>query len=295
MRFYPRNRQSRHDALIGPNHVDQHPQADSTTERDRLHRYAKGNDLVLTAGGSLHASTKTIINAANVKGAGTLTLTPGAIADGDIVIIDGIYYTINTSVVAGAGTVGSPYSVLKGASDTTAFANLRKAINATGVAGTDYSTGLAIHPTVTAVSSNATTIVINAKSGGVAGNSIATTVGGTSAADGLAWGAAHLTGGTAAVLLTLTASGDDLWMADVVTRLGASLVAAFPATDGLRAALSASNFSVSADLTVLTLTLPNFSYVLSGDASYDATFPKECFRNAHDTYVVTGAIAVTNV
>lgn len=45
MRFHPRNRQSRHDALVrtGPNRVGQHPLADSQTRRGQFKRYAKGN------------------------------------------------------------------------------------------------------------------------------------------------------------------------------------------------------------------------------------------------------------
>lgn len=69
-RFYPRNRKSRHDALIGPNHVSGHPRADELTRRDRLHRYERGNDLSFVVTGTVAAVAQTAFQAG-----GTLVYT----------------------------------------------------------------------------------------------------------------------------------------------------------------------------------------------------------------------------
>jgi hypothetical protein len=132
-----------------------------------------------------------------VKATGTLTLTPGAIAD-DVVKVNTTYYKFAADPTTGTpdGTVGSPYLVAAGANDTAAFANLRKAINATGVGGVDYAAEIvAPHATVEATASNATTLSARALTAGTAGNAISTTVTATGGADGLAWGATTLLGG----------------------------------------------------------------------------------------------------
>lgn len=134
---------------------------------------------------------------AGVKATGTLTLTPGAIAD-DVVKIDTTYYQFAADPTTGTpdGTVGNPYLVDVGVDDAGSLANLRKAINATGVGGTDYSVEITTaHATVEATASNATTLSARALTAGTAGNAISTTVTATGGADGLAWGATTLTGG----------------------------------------------------------------------------------------------------
>ena len=70
MRFFPRNRQSRHDALIGPNHVAGHPRADELTRRDRNHRYERGNDLSFVLTGTVGA-----VDQATFQAGGTLIFT----------------------------------------------------------------------------------------------------------------------------------------------------------------------------------------------------------------------------
>jgi hypothetical protein len=79
-----------------------------------------------------------------------------------------------------------------GATVTDTLANFVKAINLTGVAGTDYATAMTRHPLVDAVSSSATTLVVRARMNGTAGNHIATSETGGEHA----WGAAFLAGGT---------------------------------------------------------------------------------------------------
>jgi hypothetical protein len=127
---------------------------------------------------------KTPVNA--VAASGTLTVTAGGsnIANNDTVTIGSKVYTFKTALTPAEG------EVLIGANDTAALLNLKNAINHEGTAGTDYSCAAA-HSTVSATSSNATTLVIAAKTKGAAGNDIASTETGAN----MSWGAAHLAGG----------------------------------------------------------------------------------------------------
>jgi hypothetical protein len=130
----------------------------------------------------------------DVKATGTLTFTPGTITTQTIRV--GASYYIwaadPTSNPAADGLVTNPWQVAVGANATAALANLRKAINATGVAGTDYSTALTANASAEATASSATTLSARALTAGAGGNSISTTV---PAGAGLAWGATTLTGG----------------------------------------------------------------------------------------------------
>lgn len=100
---------------------------------------------------------------------GTLTVTGGGnqIAEGYTVTIDGKTYTFKTSLTVEA----VEGEVLIGANDTAALLNLLNALNHTGTPGTDYSCEAA-HPTVKGSSSDATTLVAEARTPGTAGNAI---------------------------------------------------------------------------------------------------------------------------
>ena len=128
---------------------------------------------------------------------GTLTVSGGSIVATDVVEMDGVHYAWTAgSVDAGTplGTVGDPFLVALGASDTDALDNLVKALNTSGVAGTDYSTAItAPHTTVKGVQSDATTMDVAARTRGTGGNSVTTTETGAN----IAWGAATLEGGGA--------------------------------------------------------------------------------------------------
>jgi len=122
----------------------------------------------------------------------TLTLTPGTISD-DVVIIDGIYYQFQTTPPsAGAGTLASPYRVAVAGSNANALANLRKAVNGTGVAGTDYSTGLVANARVESNANSSTTVSVRNRGGGAPFPAIPVSVTATGGADGLAWSSANL-------------------------------------------------------------------------------------------------------
>lgn len=122
------------------------------------------------------------------KAVGTLTSDATNVSAAETVTIDGVVYTFR----AAPTTVANEVKV--GADAATSLANLKKAINLSGVAGTDYGSATVVHPTVGAGVITATTLAVYAKTGGTAGNSLGTTE--TSAH--LSWGGATLAGGAAA-------------------------------------------------------------------------------------------------
>lgn len=129
----------------------------------------------------------------NMTAQGHLQAT-GTIANGDVVRIGATYYQFtNGDVNAGtpAGTAGSPWLVAMGISNSTAMNSLGKAIGATGVAGTDYSTALTAHTLVKLKSQSAADLYVVAITAGASGNGIVTTETGA----GLAWGGGTLSGG----------------------------------------------------------------------------------------------------
>jgi hypothetical protein len=116
------------------------------------------------------------------------------ITNGDVVKVDTTYYQFtNSTVDAGtpAGTVGAPWLVALGGSSAIALGNLYYAINASGVAGSDYSTLLTEHATSSAITVSGTDLFVVYDAYGAVGNVISTTT--TSA--GMSWVTATMTGG----------------------------------------------------------------------------------------------------
>ena len=145
--------------------------------------------LYIAEGGVLWVYTE------NGQASGHLDIT-GTIADNDTVEIDGVYYKwVSTSVDAGtpAGTVGSPWLVAKGTNNGKAMTNLYNAINLTGVAGTDYSTGTVQHTSMFAGSVSATDLYVYAIKFGISGNGKSL----TETSSNAAWTAATTAGGGA--------------------------------------------------------------------------------------------------
>jgi hypothetical protein len=129
----------------------------------------------------------------NGEALGHLEVTT-SIANGDQVRIDDIYYEFTTgSVDAGTpdGSSGNPWLVFDTGLSPASLENLFNAINDTGTAGTDYSSGLEAHPTVRGTALSSADMYVNAKQYGTDGNSIVTTETGA----GLEWEAGTLTGG----------------------------------------------------------------------------------------------------
>lgn len=120
------------------------------------------------------------------KAVGTLTSDGVNVIAAETVTIDGIVYTFRAAVTTTANEVKI------GVDAATSLANLKKAINLSGVGGTDYGSLTVIHPTVGAGVLTATTLVLFAKTGGTAGNTIPT----VEASTHLSFGAATLLSGT---------------------------------------------------------------------------------------------------
>jgi hypothetical protein len=136
-------------------------------------------------------STKSIASGFGaIRARGTLT-SPGSVnfAADDTVVLDTKTYIFKASPSADG-------EVDVGADVETSLDNLMAAINLETPIGGKYGASMTLHPTVTALSSTATTLVVAAKDGGTGGNSIASTVGGGNTGDAT-WGAATLAGGVA--------------------------------------------------------------------------------------------------
>jgi len=110
------------------------------------------------------------------------------------IIINGRVYTVVTALSETSGADAVADQILWVTDEATFLDNLKLAINASGTAGTDYSTGTTQNYDVKATTNGATTQVIEARNYGVAGNSITTTAPMTN----YAWGATTLASGAGA-------------------------------------------------------------------------------------------------
>lgn len=131
----------------------------------------------------------------------------GAIASGDQVRIDTVYYQwTNASVDSGtpAGTAGNPWLVDVGASNIEAITNLYEAINGEGAPGVTYSTALTDHPTVEGISYAPNDLFVQAISAGTIGNGIVTTETGAN----ITWGGGTLAGGGTDQVIQVTLPDD---------------------------------------------------------------------------------------
>lgn len=132
--------------------------------------------------------------AANGYAIGTISGVP---ANNDVVQAGTVYYKFtNGSVDAGApaGTLANPWLVALGANTAAAWQNLFDAFGHTATPGTNYSTALAINPSIVPTNNTLTSVTARASAVGALGNAVATTETGAA----IAWTAATLTGGGAA-------------------------------------------------------------------------------------------------
>ena len=127
-------------------------------------------------------------------GGGTGASIAGVATTLATVTIGTTVYTAVTTLAETLGLTAIPYQVLWVTSEAIFLDNLKLAINASGVAGTNYATGTLEHPTVYATTNTNTTQVVAAKVLGVSGNSIAT----TETMGNYAWGAETLASGAGA-------------------------------------------------------------------------------------------------
>jgi hypothetical protein len=169
-----------------------HPYVIATTNTD-----TEQTVLTRTVG---NAAYTTILNAlptttGMANNSWTSTTIGGATAavttDAATITINGRVYTTVTALSETSGAAAVADQILWVTDEATFLDNLKAAINASGTAGTDYSTGTTKNVDVLATTNGATTQVIQSRLNGVVGNAITT----TSAMTNYAWGAATLASG----------------------------------------------------------------------------------------------------
>jgi hypothetical protein len=138
---------------------------------------------------------------ATTKSAATLSWPAATLGDGtglsnpgvapETVTVDTVVYSFVDVLSETNGAAAVANQVLFGASSAAALDNLKLAINAGATAGTNYSTGTVVHPTVTATTNENASQVVAAKVKGTAAESIAVD---DTIADG-AWAGATLASG----------------------------------------------------------------------------------------------------
>lgn len=141
------------------------------------------------------ATTETCANASfpdTTLGGGTGASDAGVTTGAATVTIGAITYTVVDALSETYGASAVAYQVLKGANEAAMIANLKKAINLTGTAGSEYSTGTAIHPQVRCTASDATTLTVKGIVVGTSLNTVAT----TETMANTAWADSTLGGGT---------------------------------------------------------------------------------------------------
>jgi len=146
------------------------------------------------------ATTETCADGAfadTTLGGGTGASNPGVATTAATVTIGTTVYTVVDALSETYGAVAVAYQVLKGEDEAAMLDNLKAAINGTGTAGTEYSTGTVAHEDVIATTNTDTTQVIVSRSIGVTAvtaaiNAIAT----TETMDNTAWADITLGGGT---------------------------------------------------------------------------------------------------
>lgn len=113
-------------------------------------------------------------------GGGTGASDAGVTTGAATVTLGTTVYTIVDELSENYGATAIAYQVKKGASEAIMLDNLKLAVNATGTAGTNYSTGTLVHPTVVATTNTDTVQTFRSRAIGTAAettaiNAIATT------------------------------------------------------------------------------------------------------------------------
>lgn len=157
-----------------------HPYVIATTNSDTVQKIVSrtvGNAAATAVVNGL-ATTETMANTAwadTTFGGGTGNSNPAVTSDAATLTLGDRTYTavIELSETSGATAVAD--QILWVTSEAVFLDNIKKAVNGSGIAGTDYSTGTTPHEDVVATTNDNTTQVFNARLLGTGGNSIATT------------------------------------------------------------------------------------------------------------------------
>lgn len=124
------------------------------------------------------ATTETMANtvwADTTFGGGTGNSNPAVTTEAATITIGDVTYTAVIELSETSGATAVTNQILWVTSEAVFLDNVKLAINQTGIAGTNYSTGTTQHPLVIATTNANNSQVIQAKSVGTGGNSIATT------------------------------------------------------------------------------------------------------------------------
>lgn len=152
------------------------------------------------------ATTETFTNGSfpdTTLGGGTGASDPGVTTAAATVTIDTTVYTFVDALSETYGATAIPYQVLAGADVAASLDNLKLAINATGTAGTNYSTGTAAHASVVATTNTDTAQTIRGRVPGTSLNTLAT----TETLANTTWADTTLGGGTGASDPGVTTAG----------------------------------------------------------------------------------------
>lgn len=124
------------------------------------------------------ATTETLANttwADSTYGGGTGASNPAVTTSAATFTLGDRTYTATLELSETSGATAVADQILWVTSEAVFLDNTKKAINGSGIAGTDYSTGTLPHDDVVATTNTDTTQVFNARLLGTGGNSIATT------------------------------------------------------------------------------------------------------------------------
>lgn len=157
-----------------------HPYVIATTNSDTVQKIiarSVGNAAATAVVNAL-ATTETMANTAwadTTFGGGTGNSNPAVTSDNATFTIGDITYTAVLELSETSGATAVPYQILWVTNEATFLDNIKLAVNASGLAGTQYSTGTYEHPQVYATTNDNTSQIFVAKAVGTGGNSIATT------------------------------------------------------------------------------------------------------------------------
>ena len=187
------------NGLSGVSATDMAPTTQTTTGT-----FSQGQFRIVAAGGST-AATGTIVSSGTNP------------ANGSTVTIGGKVYTFQTSL-------SGSYGVKIGVSAGSTLQNLIAAVNASGIAGTQYTNGVAANPNVTGSYVTGLTSTIIAILPGTSGNSIAITTSGTTnltvsatLSGGASSGISKVTIGSLLASGTITSTGVNLTNGETIT------------------------------------------------------------------------------
>jgi len=160
--------------------TEAHPYFIATTNSDTVQKIiarAVGNTTYTNAVNAL-ATTTTMANhswADTTFGGGTGNSNPAVTTAAATFTLDDRTYTAVIELSEASGATAVANQVLWVTSEAVFLDNIKKAVNGSGTAGTDYSTGTEPHATVVATTNDNTSQVFRARATGTGGNSIATT------------------------------------------------------------------------------------------------------------------------